>query len=448
MESKRSVRAGALTLAVAAMTATSASAAPLGPPQVLATAPMEMALVAAGDRDGNAVLVLRPGGGAPVVFERQAGGGWSGPAALPGRGVRPSLQVAAAGSGAAAIVWRRADYGAIQATLRAPGGTFGAPVTVAGPSAGGVRHPTLGVDARGGAVVAYQAGVLQRSQRQGGARIEVAVHRPGAGGFGRPVVLTRGPAGAPALAVNDDGNAVVSWRRGARVEVVSITAGRVGETRVLGRAYGSWNPGVAIGRGGDAVVAWSSLRNESRPPAVERFVAASVRRGRDRFARPDVLTSDETARYVHAAVAEDGRAMVAWASWMPNPVVRAAVARPGARRFAPPSAAATPAKPFDIAFAAAPSGFMGMWPGDRGWRLALAGPGAPLSDAGQVSDPFLEGYRVDPKNAAVFGDRLGRVTAVWVQPPAVPPPVPGPTPQTPMWTLEAAEGVVLPPARG
>jgi hypothetical protein len=451
MQSKWSLRAGAVTLAMAATTVASANAAPLAPPQVLMTATMEMSLVAAGDRDGNAVVVLRPGPGAPVLFQRPAAGSWTGAGPLPGSGQRLSLQVAAAGSGAAATVWR-ADYSAIQAIVRTAGGTFGAPLTVAGPSAGGVRHPAVGVDAHGGAVVAYQAGIGLGSRRQREARIEVALHSPGASGFGRPAVLARGTAGAPAVAVNEDGDAVVAWRHGTRVEAASITGRSVGKTRVLGRAYGGWNPSVAIGRTGDAAVAWSSRRTQSLLP-VEQFVAASLRRGRHRFGRPDVLARDEAARYVHAAVGDDGRAMVVWPGQPPAGAVKAAIARPGARNFGAPLAVSPSPPPFDLDFAAAPTGFVVLWPvasplAESGWRLALAGPGAPLRDAGQVSDPFLEGYRIDSKNAAVFGDRLGRVTAVWVQPPAVPPPVPGPTPQTPVWTLQAAEGVVLPSARG
>ena len=173
---------------MAGIPAGAAIAAPLGPPQGLSSASAEMSLAAAGDREGNGVLVLRPGLGEPVLFERPAGGGWSGPRPLPGRGFRPSLQVAAAGSGAAAITWRQVlagRYGAIGALVRDPGGAFSAPLTVVGRSAGGVRHSAVGVDARGGAVVAYQAGTAQVARRQGGSRIDVALRRPGAGAFGR-----------------------------------------------------------------------------------------------------------------------------------------------------------------------------------------------------------------------------------------------------------------------
>jgi hypothetical protein len=79
------------------------------------------------------------------------------------------------------------------------GGTFAAPLAVVGRQAGGVRHPAVGVDARGGAVVAYQAGIARVALRQGG-RIEVALRRSGAGGFGRPLV-SRGRSTPPGLRI-------------------------------------------------------------------------------------------------------------------------------------------------------------------------------------------------------------------------------------------------------
>jgi hypothetical protein len=460
MRSTWSLRATAIALAVAGIPAGTAIAGPLGPPQVLSTASAQMSLAAAGDREGNAVVVLRPGFGEPVLFERPAAGDWSGPHPLPGGGFRPSLQVAAAGSGAAAIAWRQdtgGRDGRIEVVVREAGGAFGAPLAVVGRRAGGVRHPAVGIDARGGVVVAFQAGITRVARGQA-ARIEVALRRPGAGAFGRSLVLSGAAAAAPAVAVNEDGDAVVAWRRGTRVEAAAVTGGRVGQTRVLGRAYGGWNPSVAIASTADAVVAWSSLRRDARSqpghPTFRQFVAASLRRGAGRFGQPDILARQDAARYVRAAVGEDGRAVVAWPSVAPSAVLRAAIAPPGARRFASATAVSPLPSPFNLALAAAPTGFVALWPippsqPQSGWRLALAGPGAPLRDAGRVSEPFLEGYGADAANAAVFGDRRGNITAVWVQPPAVPPPAPptpGAPPQAPpTWTLQAAEAIALPP---
>jgi hypothetical protein len=270
-------------------------------------------------------------------------------------------------------------------------------------------------------------------------RVEVALRRAGADVFGRSLVLSGAPAGAPAVAVDEGGDAVVAWRRGTRVEAAAITGGRVGRTRVLGRAYGGWNPSVAIAATGDAVVAWSSLRRDPRSQpghqTFGQFLAASLRRGAGRFGQPDILTREGAARYVRAAVGEDGRAVVAWPSVAPSAVLKAAIAPPGAQRFASATAVLSLSAPFNLALAAAPTGFVALWPmlashPESGWRLALAGPGAPLRDAGRVSDPFLEGYGVDAADAAVFGDRRWNVTAVWVQPPDVPPPAP-PTPGGP-----------------
>jgi hypothetical protein len=182
-----------------------------------------------------------------------------------------------------------------------------------------------------------------------------------------------------------------------------------------------WNPSVAIASTADAVVAWSSLRRDPRSqpehPTFRQFVAGALRRGSERFGRPQILAREDAARYVHAAVGDDGRAMVAWPSGAPTAVLRAAIAPPGAPRFAPATVVSPLPAPFDLALTAAPSGFVALWPilashPESGWRLALAPPGARLLDSGRVSDPFLEGYGVDARDAAVFGDRRGNVTAV------------------------------------
>lgn len=209
----------------------------------------------------------------------------------------------------------------------------------------------------------------------------MALRRPGAGAFGRSLVLSGAAAAAPAVAVNEDGDAVVAWRSGSRVEAAAVTGGRVGQTRVLGRAYAGWNPSVAIASTGDAVVAWSSLRRDARSqpghPTFRQFVAASLRRGAGRFGQPDILARQDAARYVRAAVGEDGRAVVAWPSIAPSAVLRAAIAPPGARRFASATAVSPLPARFNLALAAAPTGFVGCgrFPIAAGERMA-AGVGA------------------------------------------------------------------------
>jgi hypothetical protein len=176
------------------------------------------------------------------------------------------VDVAAAGDGAAAIVWRRLDsgrLGAIEALVRRPGGRFDAPVSLAGAEAGGVGRPVAGVDAEGGAVIAFLVGTGGRVHYRS-ARVALAVLRAGERRFGRPVVVSgahgRPLPGPPAVAMSRDGHAVVTWRRAGRIEAVSVDKGRVGRARSLARALGSSNPLASVSSGGDAIVAWSTNR--------------------------------------------------------------------------------------------------------------------------------------------------------------------------------------------
>jgi hypothetical protein len=150
---------------------------------------------------------------------------------------------------------------------------------------------------------------------------------------------------------------------------------------------------------------------------------------------------------------DDGRAMVLQ-SGSPEGL-RAALAEPEAHRFANAREIWPGSAGLEVALAATPTGFAALWqvpPGDpeSGWQLALARGDGPMLVAGRVSEPFVQGYGLG--GGAVFGDRRGVVTAVWVQPPAIPPPSPPapgepPMPQEPrLWTLEVAEGNVLAPA--
>jgi hypothetical protein len=451
MSRSMSPLAAAAALSIAVTSVGEASAEPLGQPRPLQTAAGVMSFAAAGDAAGNALIVVRPGFVPNLtLIERSAGGDWSAPAALPGAGAPvASAEVAAAGDGAAAVVWRRAEgrYGGIEALVRDPGAAFAGPLAVAGADAGGVRHPVVGVDARGGVVVAFQAGTGGAAHASG--RIAVALRRPGGSAFTPPVPVTRASAGPPSLAVSPDGHAVVAWQRADRIEAVSIDGRHIGRPRVLGRGPGG-SVSLAVGRGGDAVVAWSAFV-QSGKSAGRPYITAALRRRPGRFGRAVVIARNG---FLHdVAMRDDGRAMVLQ-SGSPEGL-RAALAEPGAHRFANAREIWPGSAGLEVALAATPTGFAALWqvpPADpeSGWQLALARGDGPMLAAGRVSEPFVQGYGLG--GGAVFGDRRGVVTAVWVQPPGIPPPSPPapgepPMPQEPrLWTLEVAEGNALAPA--
>jgi hypothetical protein len=456
----------AVVLTFLAMAAAPASAEPFGPPQslfVLSTtflSPLRFA--AAGDVAGNGIAVVRDEsrGSIPLIIERRHGGAWSQPAPL--AGVAASVVVAAAGDGAAAIVWRQdapSRNSAIKALVRAPGGSFEGPFVVAGPGLDGVRAPRVAVAANGAAVVAFHAGIGRRTRRL--ARVAVAVRAAGERQFSRPALVTRTPAGPPAVAMSADGHGIVAWLRDGRIEAVGIEGGRLGTVRTI--ADEAWGPpSVAIADHGDAVVVWTKrgarLPSPYRTPAADTF--AAVRRGPTGFGPARRLVTADFDFVRAAAAGPAGRFVVAWIQpdlRTGQSRARAVTAAPGERRFG---------RPYDLyrydggaaralALAGTPRGFVAIWPpaGDATssvWRASMAGDDGRLVDAGTLGSPSPGNLSAYARTVSAFGDRFGHVTALWVQPPQTaptppPPPTPGappPAPPAPIsfdFTLQAAD---------
>jgi hypothetical protein len=106
--------------------------------------------------------------------------------------------------------------------------------------------------------------------------------------FAAPVVVTRAAkadAGAPALAVNPQGQVLVAWRD-ARDRVV-VRAGASGRTRVAGRTEWGGEPDAALRADGTAAVLYlhRPLRGGRRTLEI-----ATARTGRA-FSRPQKLVS-------------------------------------------------------------------------------------------------------------------------------------------------------------
>jgi hypothetical protein len=157
------LQARALAVATLAAAALAPPAhASFGVPVELASGPAGFNLAADADAAGFTTLLASSGDHGPRLYEHPAGGPWSPAAPLPGnpKGVAGPV-VDAAGKGALGIAWRvdvPRHYTAIDVAMRDPGGILGEPVQVAGPDAGGVRHPALAIDPAGDAVLAYHVG--------------------------------------------------------------------------------------------------------------------------------------------------------------------------------------------------------------------------------------------------------------------------------------------------
>jgi hypothetical protein len=87
------------------------------------------------------------------------------------------------------------------------------------------------------------------------------------------------------------------------------------------------------------------------------------------------------------------------------------------------------------------------------WRAALAAAAGRLADTGALGTPFPSFYFAGAESVRAFGDRTGRVTAVWAQPPETAPtpptppqpgapPPPPPEPLTYTFTLSAADATL------
>ena len=279
--------------------------------------------------------------GAVRVAVREPGGAFGPPVTLGRSFARPAVAVAP--SGAAAVAWvavgsSRDSRRRLIVARRAPGGPFGPPETVMSWPADFNPEAELqaAIDAAGAVTV-----LLNHADgaELGGNRLDVATAAPGAG-FSVQRLTAR--ADDPALSVAPDGWALITHGRGA-LEVFERAPRAVGFSAVAvpeprGRRFG--DPTIAVRSGGGAVVAWrtgesmtgvDALTRESAGPFTARRVAEPVRiRGSSApqldlhpaipFEAPPVIFDSPR---LQAAVAPDGRVVLAWPSRAGRPPLAA-----------------------------------------------------------------------------------------------------------------------------
>jgi len=165
------------------------------------------------DGRGNAIAVWRRFDGTNTIVQaavRAAGGSFGAPQDLSAAGQKAGFpEVAVDGQGNAIAVWQRFDGTnfIVQASVRAAGGSFGAPqdVSAAGQTA---NDPQVVVDGQGNAIAVW-------SRSNGTNDIVQASVRAAGGSFGAPqdVSAAGQDAHVPQVAVDGQGNAIAVWSR-------------------------------------------------------------------------------------------------------------------------------------------------------------------------------------------------------------------------------------------
>lgn len=190
----------------------------------------------------------------------------------------------------------------------------------------------------GGRIGLAQApsGAAALTYRSGGGRGYLAVRRPGRRRFGTALPLRPSGGKDPAVAVNAGGDALVVWKRRARIRArIFYTGGRWGPLLTLGHTTPGDPPIVAsLADDRRSVVGWLDRRGTRTIRSTVRVVTGDPA---GRFSAPvriDTWTSRGYAvPWVHlrAIATPDGRAVVAWTG---KQTTRAAVGR--GRTFAAP----------------------------------------------------------------------------------------------------------------
>lgn len=302
---------------VLAVAASPASAAPmwLGANDVSTTSQPVGAAGVAVDPAGDAVAGWLALTGPPATLEvasRPAGGSWSTPAPLgPAANSPGPVQVAMDGAGDAFAAWARpTTTGASVVVAERPAGAAAwlTPVTLSasGENAGA---PSLAVNAAGDAVVAWV--------QSGTSLVRATDHPVGASAWSAPVSLT-GPSDLPAqdvdVALDAQGNAQAVW---VAVDAADSSEGIDGAT--LSSAEGKWSAPVSIGSGA-TVASAPRLTYDGTADAIVAYTLGGIvwtaerPAGTATWSMPDQLSNGEVdAPAVQLATDDDGDALVAWA---------------------------------------------------------------------------------------------------------------------------------------
>ena len=321
-------------------------------------------------------------------------------------------QVAVGPDGTAIAVWFRRDgsNSRIQVSTKPATGPWSSP-TVLSPADQDAFDPQVAIGADGVAVAVWR--------RWDGSNYRVqAATRPANGTWSSSSTLSGagGDAWDPQVAAGDKGSAVVVWGR---------SVGRVSQVQASTRAKGSWSspttlstgigdardPQVAVGSNGAVVAVWS------RADGSAYRVQAATRGGKGSWSSPLSLSgAGADAEDPQVAVGSDGSATVVWRGWDgSNERVQAATRSPGGPWSAAAALSTAGRDAHDPQVAVAPSGLVtavwARWDGsdDRVQAASRANGGA-----WSAPTTLSMGSR-DAKSPQVAAGSDGQATALWHQ---------------------------------
>lgn len=218
------------------------------------------------DGNGNAIAVFRQfdGTATSILANRYvAGTGWTGPSAIEAYPFSSDdVQIAIAPNGEATAVWRQWDGSAnsIAANRFSPGIGWGTATYIEG-AAGEAIEPRVAMDTAGAAIAVWR-------ELNGTARSVYANRFTPGAGWGTPQALEtddRGDAMGPRVAMDPAGNAVATWSQSD-----GVTSDVLANRYAVGSGWGSplaletasgfaGGPLVALDPDGNAVVTWLQM---------------------------------------------------------------------------------------------------------------------------------------------------------------------------------------------
>jgi len=250
------------------------------------------------------VLAVAWNRGGTIEVSIHGDGGWGRPESFADAapGSAPALAVGA--DGTAAVAWST-DDGRVVARVRPPGSGWGEEGVLA---TGEAAEPRIAVDEGGGVVAAWSDG-----GEDGGRRVIEAASWDGSSWSPAESLSDPGAsADHPDLAVSGPGDAVVVWRTvtasGAFVAASSMAASAWSEPEALSSPGAVAElPAVGAASDGRAVAAWLERAAGGRT----RVVVASRSGGGD-FGPGQAVSQPGSTRAPRVAVGAGGEAIVAW----------------------------------------------------------------------------------------------------------------------------------------